>query len=61
MLNSCKLKAIGISSRAGHYAIKFYYQIPGGGRDVTMPEWEIPARSWDHMQDTVRTFNGEEE
>lgn len=51
------LKAIGSSSREGHYAIKFYYQIPEGGRDMDMPTWEIPARSWDHMQETVRAFN----
>lgn len=51
------LKAIGKSSRAGHYAVEFYYQIPDGGRDTTMPSFEIPARSWDHMQATVNAFN----
>lgn len=52
-----KLKAIGISSRQGHYAIRFYYQTTFGGRDILLPEWEIPANSWDHMHNTVRSFN----
>lgn len=51
------LKAIGLSAYQGHYAVKFYYQLPEGGRDLSMPTWEIPARSWDHMQAIVGAFN----
>ncbi len=56
-----ELKAIGTSVGAGHYAIRFYYQFPEGGRDMDMPTWEIPAKSWDHMQLTVAAFNDREE
>lgn len=51
------LKAIGMSLREGDYRVQFYYQIVGGGRDITMPSWELPARSWNHMQEVVRAFN----
>lgn len=55
------LKAIGRVPRSGAYIISFYYQLPEGGLDVTMPTWEIPARDFDHMQTVVRTFNGSNE
>jgi len=53
------LRAIGKSIGEGDYRICFYYQIPNGGRAASMPSWEIPAKGWDHMQATVRAFNGD--
>ncbi len=51
------LVAIGTSLKEGHYAIRFYYQMAEGGRCLEMPTWEIPARSYEHMQSTVAAFN----
>lgn len=51
------LKAVGKSAREGQYSIHFYYQAPGGGRDDGLPSWDVPARSWEHMQEVVRVFN----
>lgn len=51
------LKAIGKSAREGQYSIHFYYQVPGAGHDDSLPSWDVPARSWEHMQDVVRAFN----
>ncbi|MNL41480.1 hypothetical protein D3C87_1638890 [compost metagenome] len=53
------LKAIGSVPRSDAFIIKFYYQLPEGGRDLSLPSWEVPARSFEHMQDTVRAFNGD--
>lgn len=52
-----KLKAIGSMPATGVYIVKFYYQKPEGGRDLSMPNWDIPARSYEHMQETVNAFN----
>lgn len=53
------LKAIGSIPAQGAYVIKFYYQKLEGGRDLAMPTWDVPAKSFDHMQETVRAFNQE--
>lgn len=55
-----KLKAIGRCAREGEYAVSFYYGFEKGGRDTSMPTWEVPAQSWSHMQNIVTAFNNTE-
>lgn len=61
MRTASRLKAIGSCIAQGVYFVKFYYEEPDGGRDLSMPAWEVPARTWDHMQAVVRAFNAQAE